>query len=191
MAHSRSHLAFDGSDYELSQHAAVASVARRFGERFTLRLSAGAVLDGQLHGEGFVYDIEPGPLLSLGGAYRLFGPPSDLHFVTLSLAYGMSFAESEDRATGERERFTASDARFGVMAGITLWERVSPYVAGRVFGGPVGLKQRGRERTGSDRGKVAVGIGVGSSVGRGVTLTTEAMMLGERSAALGVDVALP
>ena len=73
-AFTQAELRFDGEqDYDLEQHAAVASLSRRFGERTTLQLAAGAVLAGELSGEGSSWDVLPGPVVSLSSAFRIIG----------------------------------------------------------------------------------------------------------------------
>jgi hypothetical protein len=134
-----------------------ASVGRRFGERSVLRLTAGAILGGELAGEGFDYELGTGWVAGISGAHRMFGLPEQPQFVTLTLSFGASSAPIRERQSGESDRLAASDLRFGLLAGATLWKLWSPYALARVFGGPVTFRQGERDRTGSDRHHYASG----------------------------------
>jgi hypothetical protein len=181
-------LRFDGEDdYELWQHAVVASFGRRFAGDFSLRLAVGAVLGGELEGQGREYAVLPGWTASLAGAKRWFGRSDEVPFLTTTLAFSMSGARTEERGgSGEVESLLAMDARLGVLFGITLWETWSPYLALRGFGGPVQWRQLGRDRTGSDRHHYAIGAGSSVALGR-VELLLDVTVLGERSISVGAS----
>lgn len=177
----------DESDYELEQHAVAASFGRRFGERTTLRLTAGAIVGGELSGEGRAYAVGPGFVGSIQGSHRLLGLPEHPQFVTLSLSFGMSSTATEERGgAGESERLAASDLRVGLLAGYTFWRVWSPYVVARGFGGPVSLRQLGRDRTGSDRHHYALGGGAAVGLPWGLQAGIEYPALGERTLSAGV-----
>ncbi|MCA9599213.1 MAG: hypothetical protein KC776_38145 [Myxococcales bacterium] len=190
-AFTQAELRFDGEqDYDLEQHAAVASLSRRFGERTTLQLAAGAVLAGELSGEGSSWDVLPGPVVSLSSAYRIIGGKGEVPFVTGTLAFGASFPRTRAQSYDERSHFSAFDLRAGVLAGATLFEAWSPYAAARAFGGPVLWHSRGEDHTGSDRHHYAIGVGSSLSLGPRFALTAEAIFLGERSYSGGISYAL-
>lgn len=183
----RTTIVFDGVDYELEQHAAAASFGRRFGERTTVRVSGGAVLGGELTGEGRAYDVGPGWLLGVSGSHRLLGLPEHPQFATLSLSFGAVSSATEERAgAGESERLSASDLRVGLVAGVTLWRVWSPYLLARGFGGPVSFTQLGRERTGSDKYHYALGLGSAVGLPWDLQIGVEAALLGEQTLSAGV-----
>jgi hypothetical protein len=164
---------------------------RRFGERFTLSLAAGAILDGELRGQGSVYDIGPGFLASLTAAYRLLGGPGKNPFLTLTLGYGMSFSETHEiGGAREDERLMAADTRLGALFGVTLFDFWSPYLAARIFGGPVNWQRRGEDRTGSDRHHYAIGLGSSFAVAPTLSIVLEAIPLGERTYGAGFSLSL-
>ncbi len=190
-AFTKAELRFDGdADYDVEQHAAVASLSRRFGDRTTLQLSAGAVLAGELSGEGLGWDVRPGPVFSLSSAYRIIGGKGEIPFVTGTLAFGASFPRTRAQDYEERSHFSAFDLRAGVLAGATLFQAWSPYLAARAFGGPVLWNSRGQDRTGSDRHHYAIGVGSSLSLGPRFALTAEAIPFGEQSYSAGVSFAL-
>lgn len=151
----------------------------------------GAILDGELRGQGSTYDIGPGFLASLTGAYRVVGGPGKLPFLTLTLGYGMSFTEAHEiDGAREDEALMASDARLGVLFGVTLFDFWSPYLAARAFGGPVNWQRRGEDRVGSDRHHYAIGVGSSFAVAPTLSLTLEAIPVGERSYGAGFSLSL-
>ncbi len=178
-------LRFDGEDnVDLEQHVAAAFIARRFGPRLSAQLTLGGILDGQLEGQGRRFDVKPGFLFSVSGAYRFVGEPGDAVFATATLGYGMSFASTEEEVpNAESVPLSASDLRLGVLMGTTLGETVSPFVAARGFAGPVGWELDGKKRTGSDRHHYAIGAGVVVNLQERLDLTVDASFLGERTLA--------
>lgn len=190
-AHTTSSLRFDGeADYDLTQQAALATLAGALGERTTLQLSLGAVLGGELSGERRSYDIEPGVVAGLVLAHRFLGAREHEPFVTTSMGYSMSFAGARERS-GAREgsALSASDARLGALIGVTLWRTWVPYAAARFFAGPVLWEQDGLERTGSDRHHYAVGAGSTVMLNDRTSLTVDGTVLGERTLAFALSAA--
>jgi hypothetical protein len=163
----------------------VAIFGRRLGERNVVQLAVGAVADGELRGEGSVYDVEPGFLISVSAARRFLG--DDLPFLTVGFTYGMSFASTSELLPngreGETASLSASDARMSLLFGYTVWDRWSPYLAARGFGGPVRWERAGEDRTGSDRHHYALGFGSSVALPEAFTLTFEATAVGERTLA--------
>jgi hypothetical protein len=167
----------------------VASFGRRFGSGWSAHVAAGAVLGGGLEGEGHEYDVLPGWTASLSGAKRWFGRGDEVPFLTSTLAFAMSGATTEERGgSRERESLTAADLRLGLLFGITLFDAWSPYLAGRVFGGPVSWRQLGRDRTGTDRRHYALGLGSSVTLGR-FELLADVAVLGERGVSVAVSAA--
>jgi hypothetical protein len=151
-------------------------------------LSGGATFGGWLEGEGRLYEVGPGWLASLTGAVRLLGAPDNLPFVTLTLSFGWTSAATRERGGAlEEERISATDARLGVLAGVSLWDVLSPYLVARAFGGPVSFRQRGQDRVGSDKGHYTLGLGATVAIPGGFSLTSEALPLGERTLSIGVS----
>ena len=89
----------------------------------------------------------------------------------LGVAYSCSVAAAEltYRSETSSRPLVAVDLRAGGMVGWTLWQRVTPYVAGRVYGGPVfwTTQPGGKQEVGSDRyhGLVAAGLSVRTPTG--------------------------
>jgi hypothetical protein len=183
-------LRFDGeSDYDIVQHAAVASLGYRLSERTSLRLAAGTIFAGEMEGEGRRYELGPGYTASLSGAHRWFGRSDEVPFLTTTLALGVSGVETREQPQGEEETMTSGDLRLGVLFGMTFAEVISPYLVARGFVGPVAWRQAGRDRSGSDRRKYALGLGVSAAVGR-FDFLVEGTLLGEQSLSVGLGYSL-
>jgi hypothetical protein len=168
----------------------VASLGYRLSDRSAVALGAGAVLTGRLEGEGRGYDILPGPLFAVSGAYRALGRPSSGPFLALTLGIGASFARTRADADGTREHLTAFDARVGVEAGYLLFHRLSPYLAARGFGGPVLWRELGADRTGTDVHHYAIGLGVSLALTPWFAVRAEGIPLGERTLSAGATLLL-
>jgi len=177
----------DDSRYTLRQRVVAISLGRRFGARTSVRLVGGAVLGGDLEGDGRRYAVDTGWLASVVGAARLFGEGPGL-FAIGTFAFGTSRAPAERvGGVGERETIATSDARVGLEVGWNAWGIWSPYVGARAFGGPVAFRVDGADRTGSDRHHYALGLGQSVSLGERFQLALDASLLGERSVSWGVS----
>ncbi len=181
----------DDEDFALTQQAVGAALAHRFTDATNVRLSLGAVLGGDLVPEsssrlrGRRWSVEPGWLASVTLAHRWFGGP-DRPFLVSTVAFGLSFAATEEvGVSGSRESLSASDLRVGALFGTTFLRSWSPYLAARVFAGPIGWRVDGRDVSGFDRRKYALGVGSSLLAGEGVTLAVDAAMLGEQSVSAG------
>jgi hypothetical protein len=85
--------------------------------------------------------------------------------------------------------YQAFDLRVGALVGTTLWQVLSPYAVGRVFGGPIYWQYQGSDVTGTDAHHYQLGAGLTLVVARRLNLFAEGIPLGERSAAVGAAVA--
>jgi len=183
-------LRFDGeSDYDVVQHAIVASLGYRLSARTSLRLAAGTIFAGEMEGENRRYELGAGYTASLSGAHQWFGRSDELPFLTTTLALGVSSVETREQPRGEEQRMTSTDLRLGLLFGMTFAEVVSPYAVARAFGGPVKWRQNGRERSGSDRRHYALGLGASAALGR-VEFLAETTLLGEKSVSVGFGFSL-
>jgi len=158
------------------------SFGRRFDQRFSLRLSAGAVLGGDVEGDGR-YDVGHGFLGSLTGAARWFGGGNEKPFLVTTLAAGASHTTTTALGSERTDGLTAIDVRGGAQLGITLFRAWSPYLVARAFGGPIAW----RGLTGSDRHHYALGFGTSANAGR-FDLVFDATLLGERAVSWGAGM---
>jgi hypothetical protein len=183
-----SKLRFTGDqDFYVSEESVAASFGRRFGDVLSLRLVLGAVLDGEFERPQEHYDVRPGFLVAANVARRWFGGSGYDWFLTTSLTVGVSFAGTTS-PSGAKEALTAQDSRIAVLLGHSFAKRWNPYIAARVFGGPVFWTLNGEKVTGSDRHHYAIGLGGSYSVGGGVDLMAEGAFFGEKSLSAGASI---
>jgi hypothetical protein len=166
----------------------VVSAGRRLGAGLSFRLSGGAILGGDFSGEGRSYDLEPGWTASLSGARQWFGEPDKTPFFTTVLSLSASRARIVEAASGDDVAISATDLRLAVLFGYTFGGVFSPYLVGRAFGGPVGFRQDGRDRTGGDRHHYAVGLGASVTLAERIDLLVDGTFLGERSLSGGASL---
>ncbi|MEZ4230377.1 MAG: hypothetical protein R3B89_14485 [Polyangiaceae bacterium] len=207
---------FDGeANYTLTQQTLAVSVGRRLEEGFSFNLSGGAVVDGQLDGEGTSHDVNPGWFVSGQLARRWIGgntrAPAPFLTTTLGLGFSMTKTEQQPESfstaaqpAADSVTLTASDLRLGVLLGISVWDGFAPYLATRAFLGPVNWTRRGESSVGSDRHHYTLGGGLawnvtqgsensnsadGTSKGTGgISLLVDGSFLGERSISGGLTV---
>jgi hypothetical protein len=177
-------------DADLRRRAISAAIEYRPADAWTLSLSGGASLGGDLVVAKIRYELGPGPVGSLGLSYRILdGRDPYLPFVLASGAFSASTVPTEAQAPGSEEaRMSAFDFRAGLVAGKVFLDAFAPYVVGRGFGGPILWERGGREVTGQDQHHFQ--LGGGALVTAGVfDAFFEIIPLGERAATFGAAVA--
>jgi hypothetical protein len=169
---------------EMSALTTMAQATYQPSARLGLGFGLGAVIGGTI-ADG---DISPGPAASASATWLALLETERRPF----LLAGLSFAGSRASAVstdGEDHTLTAFDLRLGAMVGTTFGP-VSPYLAARVFAGPVGWTLDGGEQTGSDAHHYTVGAGLVVRAGRRLDLSAEGMALGEVSATAALSLSL-
>ena len=156
----------------LDELVVTATLGRFVTPRLGWSVTAGAVVEGTVADE----DIRSGATLAGAVNYLALFETARRPFVSLSLSVGTALL----RAGGDR--YSAWDARGGVTVGKTFGGLVVPYVAARVFGGPVYW----RGDSGGDRYHVTGGGGFVVRFRSRVSVSFEAMPLGERSGTAAV-----
>lgn len=149
------------------------------------------MLGGSLELGGTTYDVEPGWLVA-AAVSRSFAF-AERWFVAGSITAGASSASTRVDAgvMDETATITAIDVRLGVIAGVTLWERLSPYVLARAFGGPVFWSLAGEEIRGSDQYHYQLGLGANASLPWwNLSVLVDGSVLGERALSIGVSAEL-
>jgi len=182
----RTELRLSGRDVDLGEETLSASAGWHADPRFGVEAGVGVILDGRLTVDGEAHDVRPGIAATLTGSWLALPERVTRPFVLLALT--ASVATTETARADETARLTALDLRASVIAGKTFFSRLTPYLAGRVFGGPVFWRVAGEGVTGSDRHHFAVGAGVTLRLPGRLDLFAEAMPLGERSLNLGAGL---
>lgn len=164
----------------------MAAVSRQLGGA-SVRAVAGAILGGSMRHDGRSHDIGAGWLVSIAGAYQWTF--AGRWFATATLSAGRSWTETREQG-GAAVSLTAGDMRVGGLVGMTLHERVSPYVLARGFAGPVGWQLDGEDVTGTDQHHYQLGLGASVRLPLRATAVIDASLVGERSVSLGVGLPL-
>lgn len=172
----RTVLVFDDARLNSEQLAVSVALEFRVSRRWSLQAAVGSILLGQLG----VAKASPGVVGSLAGSWLALEQGRLWPFVQLS----GSVSASSLRFGGVP--FTAFDARLGVLAGYTVGQRITPYLVGRVFGGPVLF----RGSTGTDAYHVQLGVGAVLGLTNGLDVAAEVVPFGEQRVSLSVGYRL-
>jgi hypothetical protein len=156
--------------------------------RTTLQVALGALIDGALVDGTNRYEESPGLLAAVTVAHP-WRRGAWFATATLSLATARTHTGDDTLRGDMRVSLTAGDLRGGVMAG-RRFGPFSPYVLARAFGGPVFWTIGDDDVTGTDVHHYQLGAGASLATARGLAVTVDASLLGERSASLGVSVPL-
>jgi hypothetical protein len=162
-----------GEHVGFERNAVLVNAEKRLGERTSVQLASGAVVSGTIGAD----PLGPGWLFLTGLSYRVADGRGSAPFVLLSGTVGALSARANEA------HFSALDVRGGVTIGKTLAGFASPYVAARVFGGPVYW----RGATGTDLYHYQLALGASFSAGPAVVFA-EWAFLGERAASAGAGV---
>jgi hypothetical protein len=179
-------LKFDDLRARQRRNAIVATAGYAPSRRFTIQVSAGAGIGGELRAPNGTHDFSAGPTGAVGVVYTLIeGRP----FVAVSGVLSASHASTQLQGSDESVSYSALDLRLGVIAGTTLFDIVSPYVVARAFGGPVWWRYEGEPQTGTDTSHFQIGAGVTLRPIDPLALFIEGIPLGERALSGGASVA--
>jgi hypothetical protein len=166
-----------------TRSAVLASVSYFPSTKVSLQAGLGATLGGHLVANGVGYDLADGPTAALGASWRVLDAEDARPFVVLTAL--LSF---EATTTPGSIGYEALDLRLGGVAGWTLARVVSPFVAARVFGGPVYWRYGGSRATGTDASHYQLGGGVALAIAKRVDAFVEGIPLGEQAVSGGIGV---
>jgi hypothetical protein len=155
--------------------AASASIDWRVSPRWTLSGSAGGTFAGRLTPPAGARALGGGGVVSLGASVVPLEEKGWIPFILISAALSFSGAQGDPA-------FYGTDARLGVAVGYTFFGVISPYVTGRVFGGPAIWGSQ----IGTDVNHYQVGVGLIGLLPAGFDLSAEFVPLGEQRLAASV-----
>jgi hypothetical protein len=160
---------------------ATASLGRFATPRWGWSASASGILDGEIEGR----DLRGGG--AIGGALTYLPvyerPTRPFVAVTGNASVALARAVADDSTT---RSWTAVDVRLGAIVGKSFFDgALVLHVAARAFGGPVSWRRANEDVTGGDRYHVTAGAGVSWHASKRLSLSFEAMPLGEQSYAGG------
>lgn len=160
----------------VEQVAVTASFDLHLDRRSTLQLGGGGVIAGTIHLSDRTYHLGPGGTASLGYSYLAVEPKGAVPFVMVSGSLSMT-AAAADLST-----YWAADIRAAGTIGWVLFQRFSPYVTTRLFGGPVVW----RGLVGGDAYHFQLGAGFVLGLPKGFDLSAECVPLGEQTVSASI-----
>jgi len=170
----------DGYEPRLHQKAAAVSLARFLERGWTLRLTAGAIVDGEMDGDGEHHEyVIPGAFAVVQANKRFIDEKGAVPFLMGTFAFSFSWGRTRQTeppylqgdpsiyagdptlvpARAPLVDIVSLDFRIGAVVGYTFWDVWSPYLAVRAFGGPILWEHDGERTLGTDRYHAQAAIG--------------------------------
>lgn len=183
---------FDGAEIGFSKASVLASSDFLLSSRVLLSIGAGGVFFGELalpHASDRA--LSPGWIGSFAATFRVVEDKGYVPYVLLTGSAGVLRAAIREEPTdrpGIRGTYTGVDLRFGVTVGKTFANVVSPYVAARVFGGPVIWSEGGTDALGSDLYHFQPAVGLSLVLPAHMDLFAEGQPWFERGFTVGVGL---
>jgi len=153
-----------------------------------MHFGAGVLTDGEMRSAGSDHDFEPGGLVIAGFTSRQRDADGLSPAVELSAMLSATWARTVERGTDREADYSAFDLRFGVRTAWRVGDRLFPFAAARVFGGPASWELAGENVTGTDVHHYQVAIGAALRIGP-ATLFAEWAGLGEQGLGAGLGTA--
>jgi hypothetical protein len=153
-----------------------------------IQLGAGVIDSQVMMTPGARYNSpDLGVVMVLGGSYRLLDAKGARPFVLATVGLTMSSTRTEMEGGAQtRAQYTAFDARGGGAVGWNIAHVLTPYVLGRVFGGPVYWMYQNQKETGTDVYHYQLGGGLGIQLRNGFDIFAEGVPLGELGFSAGI-----
>jgi hypothetical protein len=184
-----SHLHFDGGiEPTLRQHTVVGSVGYYFSNGWSAVLSGGAILGGEMYGDGQSLDLNPGWLVSLSCAKRWIDEDGWIPFFSTGIAVSVSGSHLSEPGQ-DKERLFGTDVRLSLVVGYTFFDFWRVYLAPRAFGGPIFWFKDGQRLQGRDRYFFEAGMGMSFLLPAGITIFIDGSPAGEQAVSAGLAVA--
>ena len=196
---SHSDLVFsDGTAFAVKKSSLVYATDFVFSDRFAAEIAAGALIDGSLRLTGGkslspIRSLGPGWVGAASASWTVLKQDHFIPYVVLSGTFAATRTRvraEPTRGVGSRGSYLGVDFRFGATVGETFWNALSPYLALRVFGGPVILTDAGKPVLGTDKYHVQPAVGALILLGRGLDLFAEGAPVLERGLTAGVGLRL-
>jgi hypothetical protein len=143
---------------DLRSHAASFTVQRALENRSTANFAASVIGGGHLKAGGRNYELGPGGSLSVSFGREWLDDWRYHTFLSTSFGFSGTIAPTADRF-GQKSIYAAGDVSFSLAVGKTLWNRLSPYLGARVFGGPIWFPAFAGALPGHDPDHHAVSVG--------------------------------
>jgi hypothetical protein len=194
---SRSDLSFgDKTSFAIEKSSIVVGSDFVLNDHVSFEIAAGALMNGSLRltsGKSLspIRALGPGWLGAFSASWTVVKQHRYVPYFVLSttLAATRARTRTEPLANIEsRGSVLGTDFRFGATLGETFWNVMSPYLALRVFGGPVFLTDASKTQIGSDNYHVQPAIGAVVLCGKHVDIFAEGAPVLERSLTIGLGI---
>jgi hypothetical protein len=156
--------------------AVTASLDKRLSANWNFAVAFGSVLGGALSPPGELYFIDQGAVGSVAFSRTFLQGGGAVPFLSVAASATVSYQ------TTRAGPYIGTDIRAAGTLGWTLWDRFSPYLAVRAFGGIAFWRQRMY----SDLWHFQVGAGFVVGLPGGFDLNAEFVPLGEQRFSVGV-----
>jgi len=178
----------DEQDADVKMTTVSISGGRPINDKWTVRAGLGVILNGELKPDGGdVHDARTGGLISLGVEYHALIGSGYTPFIDFSLFGGGSWTKTTAENSSKKLSYFASDVRLGARAVWNVRGSFFPYLAARVFGGPVNWELNGKEVTGSDIHHYQLALGTAVQFGR-AGIYAEWAGIGEQALSAGFSM---
>ena len=176
----RSTLIFSNTEsVKIEQIAAIASFEMRATKNLTWQVAAGGLLAGKLTTWDGPHNTGGGGVVSGGVSWNVLESSGAIPFVMISASASVSLMPTYAGL------YSGIDLRAAAAAGYTFFDRLTPYLTVRGFGGPVFWRQQ----VGTDVYHFQVGVGLVLGLPAGFDLSAELIPLGEQRVFLGLGYA--
>lgn len=163
------------------------SASWRLNDKWSLRGGAGLVLDGELNPKSSnKFMVDSGWMVSVGTEYLAYIGENFRPTIDYSLFLSSSASKIKDSVTKQKTDYNSYDLRLGGRASWNLDGKLFPYLAARVFGGPVNWELNGEDVMGSDIHHYQVALGAAALFGK-FGVFTEWAGIGEKSLSAGLS----
>ena len=180
-------LVFDGAARaSLRQWSAVATASRRLSPGLSLQAGAGAILGGSLDDAAGRHRLAPGVAATAGLTWLLVPPRDGGPFVAASATLSLAAARTAAGQAGPGAPFRAVDLALSTSAGWPVGGWLAPYLAAKIFGGPVRWERGGAAVTGTDLHHFQVAAGLAAALPGRFDLLAEWAPLGARAVTVAV-----
>lgn len=179
----------DETDFDVSMNTVWLSGSRYINEKWIIRAGVAVITDGELNNDSNInYNVQPGGSATLGLDYSAITGRGYSPYVDLSLAFSISFTETENPADSKKTNYAATDVRLGIQANWEVKEHFFPYLTARVFGGPVLWELDDEDVTGADIHHYQLAIGTAMQFNR-MGIYIEWSGAGEKTLNAGLSMA--
>jgi len=177
------------SEFDVKMNTVAVSGGIPISERWTIQASIGMILNGELSPEtGSDYDINPGGFASIDLDYNVFAGKGFKPYFDLSVMLGAAMAETEKSDDKIKTDYISTDVRLSVRSSWNVKNRLFPFAAAGLFGGPILWEIDGKDVTGTDI--YHYHFSIGSAIKLGPTVAyMEWAALGEQSLKAGLSIA--